>query len=264
MEGAFFDLDKTVVSKSSSLALTRPMYKAGLVTRSQLLKGAYAQLVYLLLGADERKMDRIKESMLALTKGWERGQVEQVVREALAELIDPYIYLEALDLMELHRARGRKVFIVSSSPEEVVRPLAERLGAAEVIATRARIEDDRYTGELEFYCYGENKAAMIRDVAKAEGIDLSGSYAYSDSITDLPMLEAVGHPVAVNPDRDLRREAERRGWQIRDFRRPVRLRQRLPQVPTPAPGVTVAVAGAAAAVLGWWYLRRLVATRRAA
>src|SRR5437899_4228225 len=133
MEAAFFDLDKTVISKSSSLALTRPMYRAGLVTRSALLKGAYAQLVYLLLGADERKMERAKESMLALTKGWEKGQVEQVVREALADLLDPYINLKALDLMELHRARGRKVFIVSSSPEEVVRPLAERLGPAEVI-----------------------------------------------------------------------------------------------------------------------------------
>jgi HAD superfamily hydrolase (TIGR01490 family) len=263
VEAAFFDLDKTVISKSSSLALTRPMYRAGLVTRSQLLKGAYAQLVYLLLGADERKMDRVKESMLALTKGWERGQVEQVVREALTELIDPYIYLEALDLMELHRARGRKVYIVSSSPEEVVRPLAERLGQVEVIATRARLEDDKYTGELEFYCYGENKATMIRDVAEAEGIDLSGSYAYSDSITDLPMLEAVGHPVAVNPDRDLRREAERRGWQTRDFRRPVRLRERLPQVAAPSPGVAAAVAAALATLLGWWYIRRLVATRRA-
>jgi HAD superfamily hydrolase (TIGR01490 family) len=263
VEAAFFDLDKTVISKSSSLALTRPMYRAGLVTRSQLLKGAYAQLVYLLLGADERKMDRVKESMLALTKGWERGQVEQVVREALTELIDPYIYLEALDLMELHRARGRKVYIVSSSPEEVVRPLAERLGQVEVIATRARLEDDRYTGELEFYCYGENKATMIRDVAEAEEIDLSGSYAYSDSITDLPMLEAVGHPVAVNPDRDLRREAERRGWQTRDFRRPVRLRERLPQVSAPSPGVAAAVAAALATLLGWWYIRRLVATRRA-
>jgi HAD superfamily hydrolase (TIGR01490 family) len=238
------------------------MYKAGLVTRSQLLRGAYAQLVYLLLGADEKKMDRVKESMLALTKGWERAQVEQIVREALAGLIDPYIYLEALDLMELHRARGRLVFIVSSSPEEVVRPLAERLGDVEVIATRAKLEDDRYTGELEFYCYGESKAAMIREVAEARGIDLAGSYAYSDSITDLPMLEAVGHPVAVNPDRELRREAERRHWHIRDFRRPVRLRQRLPQVSAPSPGVAVAVAAGIASLLGWWYLRRLVATRR--
>src|SRR5881397_780699 len=136
VEAAFFDLDKTIISKSSSLALSRPMYKAGLVSRSALLKGAYAQLVYLLVGADENKMDRVKESMLALTRGWDKDQVEQVIREALADLIDPYIYLEALDLMELHRALGRMVFIVSSSAEEVVRPLGERLGKVDVIATR--------------------------------------------------------------------------------------------------------------------------------
>jgi HAD superfamily hydrolase (TIGR01490 family) len=241
VEAAFFDLDKTVVSKSSSLALSRPMYRAGLVSRAALLKGAYAQLVYLLLGADERKMDRVKESLLALTKGWDKAQVEQVVREALMDVVDPYIYLEALDLIQLHGALGRKVFIVSSSPEEVVRPLAERLGDVDVIATRAKIEDGKYTGELEFYCYGEGKAEMIRKMADEQLIDLTGSYAYSDSITDLPMLEIVGYPVAVNPDRELRREAERRGWKIRDFRRPVRLRQRLPQVRAPSPGVAVGV-----------------------
>src|SRR5439155_2121633 len=191
------------------------MYRAGLVSRSALLRGAFAQIVYLLVGADERKMERLRDSMLALTAGWERQQVEDIAREALTTLIDPYIYLEAVDLMELHRARGRRVFIVSSSPEEVVRPLAEHLGDVEVIATRAKVEDDRYTGELEFYCYGEGKAAAMREVAAREGLDLAGSYAYSDSITDLPMLEAVGHPVAVNPDRELRREADRRGWQIR-------------------------------------------------
>ena len=127
MEGAFFDLDKTVISKSSSLALTRPMYRAGLVTRSQLLKGAYAQLVYLMVGADEKKMDKVKESMAALTRGWDKAQVEEIVREALEDLIDPYIYLEALDLMDLHRALGRKVFIVSSSPEEAVKHTPDRL-----------------------------------------------------------------------------------------------------------------------------------------
>jgi HAD superfamily hydrolase (TIGR01490 family) len=263
VEAAFFDLDKTVISKSSSLALTRPMYRAGLVSRSALLKGAYAQLVYLLLGADDHKMDRAKEGMLALTKGWDREQVEEIIRGALEELIDPYIYLEALDLMDLHRALGRTVFIVSSSAEEVVRPLSERLGRAEVIATRAKIDDEgRYTGELEFYCYGENKALAIKEVAEREGIDLAGSYAYSDSMTDLPMLEAVGHPVAVNPDRDLRKEAEKRGWQIRDFRRPVRLRQRLPQVSAPRPSVAAAVASALVLGLaGWVYLRRASARR---
>jgi HAD superfamily hydrolase (TIGR01490 family) len=265
VEAAFFDLDKTVISKSSSLALTGPMYRAGLVSRSALLKGAYAQLVYLLLGADERKMERVKEGMLALTKGWDRDQVERIIREALSDL-DPYIYLEALDLMELHRALGRRVFIVSSSPDEVVRPVAERLGDVGVVATRAKIDEEgRYTGELAFYCYGENKAVAIRELAEGEGIDLAGSYAYSDSVTDLPLLEEVGHPVAVNPDRDLRKEAERRGWQIRDFRRPVRLRQRLPQVQPPSPGIVAMAASAiVAAVVGWLFVRRLSARRREA
>jgi HAD superfamily hydrolase (TIGR01490 family) len=255
MEAAFFDLDKTVISKSSSLALTRPFYRAGLVTRSQLLRGAYAQLVYLTLGADERRMDRAKEGMLALTKGWSKEEVEQVVREALEEVVDPYIYQEALDLIALHQALGRGVYIVSSSPEEVVRPLAERLGVHEVIATRAETVDGRYTGNLEFYCYRELKARRIVEVAKEQEIDLGGSFAYSDSITDLPMLEAVGNPVAVNPDRELRRVAEQRGWRIRDFRRPVRLRQRLADVPRPHP-VAIAVAAAVAAVLAWVFLRR--------
>ena len=262
MEAAFFDLDKTVISKSSSLALTRPMYRAGLVSRSALLKGAYAQLVYLMVGADEKRMDKVKKSMAALTQGWERSQVEEIVREALTDLIDPYISLEALDLMELHRALGRKVFIVSSSPEEVVQPLAEHLGEVEVIATRAEVVDGKYTGEIEFYCYGEGKATRIREVAEDHGIDLAGSYAYSDSVTDLPMLEAVGKPVAVNPDRDLRREAERRGWQIRDFRRPVRLRERLPKVPAPSPGIAAMAAGAVLGLLGWLYLRRQIAAHR--
>jgi HAD superfamily hydrolase (TIGR01490 family) len=263
VEAAFFDLDKTVISKSSSLALTRPMYRAGLVSRSALLKGAYAQLVYLMVGADEKKMDRVKESMAALSRGWEKDQVERVVREALTDLIDPYIYLEALDLMELHRALGRKVFIVSSSPEEVVRPLAEHLGEVEVIATRAEVVDGKYTGELAFYCYGEGKADAIREIAGREGIDLSASHAYSDSMTDLPMLEAVGHPVAVNPDRELRRESEKRGWQIRDFRRPVRLRRRLPHVSAPSPSVAAVAGAVALAVVGAWiYLRRMSAGRR--
>jgi len=257
MEAAFFDLDKTVISKSSSLALTRPMFEAGLVSRSMLLKSAYAQIVYLLQGADERRLDRIKEEAMALTRGWDRAQVEEIAREAIASVIDPHIYLEALDLMELHRAHGRAVFIVSSSPEEVVRPLAERLGDVRVIATRTVVDEQgRYTGEMEFYCAGENKAVAMRETAERGGIDLRGSYAYSDSISDLPMLEAVGHPVAVNPDRDLRKVAVERGWQVRDFRRPVRLRERIVTVPQRTPtGARIAIVAAASALVGWLIIR---------
>ena len=264
MEAAFFDLDKTVVSKSSSLAMSRPMFEAGLVSRSMLIKGVYAQLVYLLLGADERKLDRIKDEAMAMTKGWDRAQVEEIARDAFASVIDPYIYLEALDLMELHRANGRAIFIVSSSPEEVVRPLAEHLGPdVGVIATRAVVDEEgRYTGEMGFYCAGDNKAVAIRDLASRRGIDLPRSYAYSDSISDLPMLETVGHPVAVNPDRDLRRAAVERGWQVRDFRRPVRLRHRIAAVPQRTPtAALVAIAAAAAGLIGWLLVRPRLAGR---
>ena len=258
-EAAFFDLDKTIVSRSSSLALSRPLYRAGMVSRGQLVRGAYAQLVYLLIGADEERMDRLKEGMLQLTKGWDRAQIERLVQDVLLDVIDPYVYEEALDLIAQHRAEGRQIYIVSSSPEEVVRPLARHFGVKGVIATRAFVgPDGRYTGELEFYAFGEQKADAIRRIAKRTRLDLDGSYAYSDSITDLPMLEVVGHPVAVNPDKDLRRAAEERGWDIRDFRRPVRLRSRIASaVPQPPPTVIAAVAGAAAlaVVLAWVSLR---------
>jgi HAD superfamily hydrolase (TIGR01490 family) len=268
MEAAFFDLDKTIISRSSSLALSRPMYRAGMVSRGQLLRGAYAQMVYLLVGADERKMERLKEGMLSLTKGWDRVQVEKLVDEVLLQVIDPYVYQEALDLMELHRAEGRAVYIVSSSPEEVVRPLAKHFGITGVIATRADVgEDGRYTGELAFYCYGEGKADAIREVARVAGLDLESSYAYTDSITDLPMLDAVGNPVAVNPDRELRRLAEDRGWPVRDFRRPVRLRSRIAAsaaLPRTQIAAGVVAAGALAAILGWVVLRSKLRDRSAA
>jgi HAD superfamily hydrolase (TIGR01490 family) len=267
MEAAFFDLDKTIISRSSSLALSRPMYRAGMVTRGQLVRGAYAQLVYALVGADEKKMDRLKEGMLSLTKGWDRAEVEALVRDVIIEVIDPFVYQEALDLMALHRSEGRRIYIVSSSPEEVVRPLASHFGVTGVIATRARIVDGKYTGELEFYCYGEAKGEAVREVAERAGIDLAGSYAYTDSITDLPMLEAVGHPVAVNADRDLRREAEAREWDVRDFRRPVRLQTRIVQTASHprtqvAAGVVAAVA--AAAIVGYLVVRSRIGSREAA
>ena len=266
MEAAFFDLDKTIISKSSSLALSRPMYRAGMVTRGQLVRGAYAQIVYALVGADEKKMDRLKEGMLQLTKGWDRAEVERLVRDVIIDAIDPYVYQEALDLMALHRSEGRAVYIVSSSPEEIVRPLARHFGVAGVLATRARIVDGLYTGELEFYCSGEGKADAIRSLAERMDIDLERSYAYSDSIADLPMLEAVGHPVAVNPDKELRKQAEEREWDIRDFRRPVRLRTKIAQTAAQpktqfAAGIVAAVT--AVAIVGWLVVRSRVSRRTA-
>ena len=133
------------------------------------------------------------------------------MRETLEQVITPVIYAEALDLIEEHKRAGRKTVIISSSPIETVEAIGEHLGVDDVIATRARIDaDGKYTGELEFYAYGPHKAEAIREMAVREGIDLARSYAYSDSITDLPMLDLVGNPVAVNPDRELARVARDR------------------------------------------------------
>jgi phosphoserine phosphatase len=165
------------------------------------------------------------------------------------------VYQEALDLIAEHQAFGRRIYIVSSSPEEVVRPLARHFGVSGVIATRAAVgPDNRYTGELEFYAYGEQKAEAIRQIARRSRLDLAKSYAYTDSITDVPMLEAVGNPVAVNPDRELRHVAEERGWEVRIFHNPVRLRSWLATaVPPKRAGAAAAVVGAiaVAGVLVW-------------
>lgn len=257
MEAAFFDLDKTVIARASMVAFGGHLRRAGLLSRWLVLRALWGQLVYMYLGADEERMARMRESVLRLTKGWEQERVSQIVREALDEVVEPIVYAEALQLIREHQAAGRKVFIVSASPEEVVAPLAGYLGVDEAIATRARIDDDgRYTGEVEFYSYGPHKAeAMVRQ-AEAEGIDLSRSFAYTDSATDLPMLDVVGNPVAVNPDRELAKVARQRGWEIRTFTKPVRLRDRVP-VPPPGPVAAGGVlAAAAAAVAAWLWLRR--------
>jgi HAD superfamily hydrolase (TIGR01490 family) len=265
---AFFDLDKTIIAKSSVLAFGKFFYREGLLSRRAIVRSAYAQVLYMLVGADESKMEEVREAMLAITRGWNQEHVASIVRETLDEVVTPIIFAEAVELIDDHKAQGRKVVIVSSSPLEVVQPLATYLGADEAIATRAKLDaDGNYTGELSFYAYGPHKATAIRELAARDGIDLDASYAYSDSVTDVPLLEAVGHPVAVNPDRDLARHAREHGWEIRQFRRQVRLRDRMPS-PKPAPTIAVSTvvlaAGAGAAAWWWWRTRSTPETRQAA
>lgn len=247
---AFFDLDKTIIARSSTLAFSRPFYAGGLINRRTVLRSAYAQFVYLLGGADHDQMERMREYLSAMCTGWDVQTVRAIVADTLHHIVEPMIYAEAVALIEQHRAAGRDVVIVSSSGSEVVEPIGEMLGADKVIATRMIVADGKYTGEIEEYAYGPHKATAITALAAAEGYDLQASYAYSDSVTDEPMLAVVGHPYAVNPDRALRRIAVARDWPVLDFVKPVALeeRTRFPEVPKPA--LTATAVGAGLAVAG--------------
>jgi HAD superfamily hydrolase (TIGR01490 family) len=265
VQAAFFDLDKTVIAKASMVAFGPSLLGAGLITKRQLVRALWSQLIFQAFGAGEERMKRFREKALRVTKGWEQATVTTLVRETLIEVIEPIVFDEALALIRDHQAAGRLVYIVSASPAEIVVPLAEYLRVDGAIASRPRLDDaGRYTGEVEFYSYGPFKAEAIREVAETEGIDLDASFAYSDSITDLPMLEVVGHPTAVNPDKELAKVARERGWEVCWFSERVPLGERvhLPRGRVAAISGVVVGAAAAGAGLTWWVLhRRRPATR---
>lgn len=260
LEAAFFDLDKTVIAKASMVAFGRPFYHGGLINRRTVLRALYGELIYLHLGASEQKLNRIRESVLRLITGWHSDRVREIVAEAIEEIVEPIIFAEAADLIDWHHEQGRLVVIVSASPEEIVTPLSRFLGADECIASKARLDEDgRYTGTMQFYAFGPFKAEAMDALARERGIDLASSYAYTDSYTDLPMLVAVGHPVAVNPDRVLNRFAREHEFEVLHFSQTVslwsRVRDRLGGVP-PRPAIAASAGAAAlgfgAAAAGWW------------
>src|ERR1022692_4876970 len=181
-------------------------------------RGAFAQLVFRAGGADHQQMERIKEQLSRLCRGWSVERVTEIVTANLAATIAPLGYAEARGLLDAHTQAGRDVvIIVSTAGQEMVGPIGAMLGASGIIATQMRHAGGRYTGEVEFYAYGEGKAQRIRQLAVKRGYDLASCFAYSDSFTDLPMLEVVGHPHVVNPDRQLRRVALSRGWPVLAF-----------------------------------------------
>lgn len=247
---AFFDLDKTIIAKSSALAFSKPFFEGGLINRRSVIRSSYAQFMFLVGGADHDQMEKMRQFLSDLVTGWPVATVREIVADTLHNIVEPIVYDEAVSLIEDHHLAGRDVIIVSASGSEMVEPIGEMLGADAVIASQLTVQDGKFTGGIDFYAYAENKAAAIEDLAAAKGYDLARSYAYSDSITDLHMLEVVGHPFVVNPDRELRRQAEQRGWPVLVFDRPVALRSRmrLPERRTTlaalAVGTAVAVGGA--------------------
>lgn len=222
---AFFDLDKTIIATSSTVAFSHELQVEGLLSRVDTLRTVYAQFLFMVGGADARQTSRMRDAIAETITGWEAAKVRTIVEETVEQYIDPVVYEEALRLIRRHQANGRDVVIVSASGVEIVEPIARLLGAASFVASEMEVVGGKYTGKIDFYAYGPKKAEAIRNLAEKMGYDLRRSYAYSDSITDMPMLDAVGFGFAVNPSHAMRRAAIEHGWGVLSFKKPTALRQ---------------------------------------
>jgi HAD superfamily hydrolase (TIGR01490 family) len=214
---AFFDLDRTLIRRSSALALAGPFRKRGLITRTHLVKAAFWQLLFVARGASAETVRSAAEDGMRFLEGFSVDEMRHLVGDAMEPILRPLVYAEPLHLVEQHRARGEKVYVVSATLQEIVEHIAADLGFDGAIGTTAEIVDGVYTGRALRAAHGDNKAQAVRELAAAEGFDLAVCTAYSDSHSDVPFLEAVGHPVAVNADRQLRRIARERGWPLLEF-----------------------------------------------
>jgi HAD superfamily hydrolase (TIGR01490 family) len=214
---AFFDLDRTLLRRSSALALAGTFRDRGLISRKQLASAAAWQLLFVMRGASHEAVRRAAEDGLLLLRGFTPEKMRALVADAMEPVLRPLVYAEPLHLVEQHRGRGEPVFIVSATLQEIVDAMAEELGFDGALGTVCEVQDGAYTGRAVRALHAENKAECVRELAEHRGFDLAQCTAYSDSHTDLPFLEAVGHPVVVNPDRELRGIAGDRGWPILEF-----------------------------------------------
>ncbi len=216
---AFFDLDRTLMSGSSAFYFGKAAYREGLLPMKRLVADGTAALTFRLFGATDEQSEAVRERLLATVAGLEAEKLTSLAPGVIEELL-PKIKPEANALLDMHREAGRDVYIISASPIEIVGELARALQITGGLGTQSEIVDGVYTGNLAApFCYGEGKADVIRRLSAELGYDLSRSYSYSDSASDLPMMQIVGHPVAVNPDRSLMAIAHRRGWPVVEFDR---------------------------------------------
>jgi HAD superfamily hydrolase (TIGR01490 family) len=214
---AFFDLDKTLMEGSSAFHFGRAAYRAGMVSRRQLARDAWANLKFRLNGSTDAGTDELRERILDSIAGQRVVDLARMGPDVLAGIL-PLLYREVLTEAYGHQDAGRRAYIVTAASQELADVLAHVLVLDGGIGMRSEVRDGVYTGRPAGpFTYREGKAEAIRQLAAAEGIDLSESYAYSDSESDLPMMWVVGHPVAVNPDRALERVAREEGWRIMRF-----------------------------------------------
>jgi HAD superfamily hydrolase (TIGR01490 family) len=216
---AFFDLDRTLIRRSSALALAGSFRARGLISRTHLVKAAFWQLLFVARGASAEAVRNAAENGMRILEGFSVAEMRELVGDAMEPVLRPLVYAEPLHLVQEHRSRGERVYIVSATLQEIVDHMAADLGFDGAVGSTCEVVEGVYTGRVLRAAHGESKAELVRELAAAETLDLDGSTAYSDSHTDLPFLEAVGKPVAANPDRQLRRIARERGWPILEFSR---------------------------------------------
>jgi len=216
---AFFDLDRTLISGSSTFTFGVAAWRASLLEGRQLTGDAVRALSFRLFGASDERTRQTRDRLLDAIRGTDEVDLAQLSHTIVPRLVEQ-VRPESRELIEWHREAGRDQWIVSASAQGIVDPLAHAIGMTGGIGTRVQVKEGTFTGELDGpFVYGEGKVVAIRAIARERGYDLSRCYAYSDSISDRPMLELVGHPVAVNPDRDLETLARARGWPIVIFAR---------------------------------------------
>ncbi len=219
VSAAFFDLDRTLIAGASIFPFGLEAWRAGLVSNRDIRRFAAGALAFLVLGDKGQRSDRVRSDILGRVEGVAVDMMEEVARRVLPRLV-ARVRPESKRLIKMHHLSGRDTWIVSASPHGIVAPLATALQMSGAIATRGKVVDGHYTAELEGpFVYGQGKVTAITTLAAERGYDLAASYAYSDSISDLPMLDLVGHPVAVNPDAHLEDVAHERGWPVVIFAR---------------------------------------------
>jgi HAD superfamily hydrolase (TIGR01490 family) len=216
---AFFDLDKTLIEGSSAIHFGRASYRRGLLNRRQLAKDLWANVKFRLRGSTDEETDLLRDRILDAIAGHSVVDLARLGPEVLAGIL-PRAYPQMLEVAWGHQDAGRPIYIVTAASQEIAELLAHVLVFDGGIGMRSEVRDGFYTGRPDGpFTYREGKATAIREVAEREGIDLSESFGYSDSESDLPMLRCVGHPVAVNPDAELLRVARAEGWQVMTFDR---------------------------------------------
>lgn len=231
---AFFDVDRTLLRGSSLLHLARPMRRAGLLPTRAMLHSLVTQARFSMYGFDESQIRDAVSGVGAVVNGIDVERLRDFASRSVPQYVLPRVFPEARQRIRWHQSRGDLVFLVSSSPREFIAELGSLLGVVDVAATVAEVRDGHYTGRVLRFCHGDAKAAAVRELAVAHDVDLSLSHAYGDSfVSDLTMLEAVGNPVCVNPDRALTATAVQRGWRIERFQGAAPLRsatwRRLPR-----------------------------------